>query len=90
MKVVSVRQPSLRDCAPKETVSVDDTKYQLNRENFSLIISSVEAETDSDMYECQLNLLDPASPSGATISFNPIAVSLIVDGKLFIFARAAQ
>lgn len=78
--IISIGGPNFGDCAPGDITSVNGTKYQLNRENFALTISSVKA-TDSDNYECQLRILDPASPTGVTISFRNVTVSLTVDGK---------
>ena len=61
--------------------SINTTKYQVNRRTFSLTISSVNAKDDSDQYECQLQVVNPATSTGQTNDFRSFLVTLIVNGK---------
>ena len=84
-RIVSVERPRISDCEPGSVViGGDPGKYRFDRESFSLIITSLDANTDSGEYECRLSVLDPASPIGATIDFRLNTLSLTVDGKCFL------
>ena len=79
--IVIVETPRIGDCAPGEIMTTDPDKYELRRDTFSLTINSLEADTDSGNYSCQLRVLDPAG-FGDTVSFPlPRPLSLIVTGK---------
>ena len=82
--IVRVGRPRMLDCEPgRVEILGDPEKYSLDRETFSLSISSLDANTDSGDYQCRLSVLNPASPIGSTLNFEPfITLSLTVDGKL--------
>ena len=71
-----------------EFMSNDMSKYQVNRETFSLIISSVTAQADNGQYQCHLYVLNPATSSGQTTDFRSFPVNLTVDGKLTLMITA--
>ena len=69
-------------CANAGEFTGDTSKYQIDRETFSLIIRSVTAQDDSGQYQCQLKVVNPATSTGQTADFRSFPVTLIVDGKL--------
>ena len=85
ISIVTVRKPGIGTCDPEGELSIENnlfSKYQLDKETFSLTITSVEAANDNGNYLCELRVLDPASPVGATIlAFTPRNISLTIDGK---------
>ena len=79
--IASISQPSVSCLSAGNFKSINATKYKVNRERFSLTISSVNAEEDTGQYHCQLQVLNPATSTGQTNDFRSFPVSLIVDGK---------
>ena len=67
-------------CASRGSENFNENKYRLDRATFSLTISMLEA-TDTDTYKCLLRILDPASPTAATVQFPVHPLDLTVDGK---------
>ena len=80
--IVRIGVPDMSCSHGSHAVTNDNpSKYRVDGETFSLIISSPNAKVDSNQYECHLRVLDLASSSGATAQFRSFPISLIVDGK---------
>lgn len=83
-KIIEISSPGPL-CEGIQTIdTLESAKYSLDRSTFSLTITNVMA-TDSDIYVCDLSLVNPAVPTGQTV---PIAkapfptITLSVDGEI--------
>ena len=67
---------------PQEIVR-SDSRYDLDRTTFSLIINSVEASDAGDDYQCILNAVDLCSdpPLSIYLQTGTVHLTLIVNGK---------
>ena len=81
VEIASIGKPDGSCTSAGEFTTVDMSKYWIDRERFSLIISSVTAQDDSGQYQCQLQVVNPATSTGQTADFRSFPVTLIVDGK---------
>jgi hypothetical protein len=90
--VIAISSPGTR-CANVKAITSESSKYLLDRSTFSLTITNLVA-TDSDVYTCELSLLDPAHPAGQSIHFpmppsgtiqiRPATNTLSVEGEITI------
>ena len=81
MPIVEVPTPQMATCEPGDLSIQNRSKHQLDRGSFALIIISPKT-SDNGKYECQLRVLNPASPVGATLQFpDGRALTLTVDGE---------
>ena len=80
-EIAKISKPSVLCASGGDFTSNNPTKYQVNRETFALTIFSVNAEEDTQQYQCHLRVLNPATTTGQTNDFRSFPVSLIVNGK---------
>ena len=82
MEIAKIGNPDGSCTNAGKFMTVDMSKYGINRKRFSLSITSVTAQEDSGQYQCRLQVVNPATSNGQTADFRSIPVTLIVDGKL--------
>lgn len=79
MLIIEISSPG-QDCANVRDTPTDP-KYTIDRRNFTLTIMEI-APADGGNYTCELMLVDPESPAGNTVPFNPpVTHTLSVDGE---------
>ena len=81
VEIAEIGKPGGSCANAGEFTTVDISKYGIDRERFSLSITSVTAQEDSGQYQCRLKVVNPATSTGQTEDFRSFPVTLIVDGK---------
>ena len=88
-RVIDIGSPGPRCANVKDSMS-EGAKYSIDRSTFSLTIRNLVA-TDSDVYTCDLSLVDPATPNGQTVRIpgtaRPATNTLSVDGEITILCH---
>lgn len=58
-----------------------DSRYNIDRNTFSLIINSVEPSDADDTYQCFLSVVDPHSDLPIYLQTGVVRITLMVNGK---------
>lgn len=91
-QLIGISSPGPRCLDVKAITSeFEGAKYSIDRSTFNLTIANLVA-TDSDVYICDLSLVDPAVSTGQTVHFinmpgmtRPASNTLSVDGEITNF-----
>ena len=67
---------------PQDVMTADDSRYKIDRANYSLIINSVTINDTCVDYKCELSVLNPLTKSKVTLQPSyPVTLSLEIIGK---------
>ena len=67
---------------PQDLMTANDSRYKIDRANYSLIIDSVTINDTSADYQCDLTVVNPLSNSSKELQPSyPVTLSLEVIGK---------